>query len=44
MKKYLTKTMAIQTSSSQSQLNHYEKSEINVRTKAPELIGRLTCV
>ena len=26
------------------QLDHYEKSEINVRMKAPELIGRLTCV
>ena len=30
--------------SSQSQLDHYEKSEINVRTKAPELIGCLTCI
>ena len=28
----------------QSQLDHYEKSEINVRMKAPELVGRLTCV
>ena len=31
-------------SSSQSQLDHYEKLEINIRTKAPELIGRLTCI
>ena len=30
--------------SSQSQLDHYEKSEINVRTKALELIGCLTCI
>ena len=29
---------------SSSQLDHYEKLEVNVRTKAPELIGRLTCV
>ena len=29
---------------SQSQLDYYEKLEINVRVKAPELIGRLTCV
>ena len=29
---------------SQSQLDHYEKLEINIRTKAPKLIGRLTCV
>ena len=28
--------------SSQSQSDHYEKPEINVRTKAPELIGHLT--
>ena len=29
--------------SPQSQLDHYQTSEINVRTKAPELIGCLTC-
>ena len=31
-------------SSSQSQLDQYDKSEINVRTEAPELIGHLTCI
>ena len=30
--------------SSQSQLDQYEKSEINVRMKAPELIGHLTFI
>ena len=32
------------SASSQSQLDHYKKSEINVHTKAPELIGCLTCI
>ena len=31
-------------SSSQSQLDNYEESKINVKMKAPELIGHLTCV
>ena len=29
---------------SQPDLDYMEKSEISVRTKAPELIGRLTCI
>ena len=52
MKRSLINTMGNSTSNiqevqnhvCQSQLDHYEKSEINVRMKAPELIGRLTCV
>lgn len=35
---------ASQLSSSQPELDTEEKSEISVRTKATELIGRLTCV
>lgn len=29
---------------SQEDLNEFDKAEIDVRTKAPELIGRLACV
>ena len=36
--------MYIVTLGSQEQLDSYEKAEICVRTKAPELIGRLCCV
>ena len=32
------------SSGSQEQLDTLEKAEIAVRTKAPELIGRLCCV
>ena len=35
---------ASQISDSQPELNTEEKSEISVRTKATELIGRLACV
>ena len=37
-------TSASQISASQPDLDNTEKSELSVRTKATEIIGRLTCV
>ena len=37
-------TSASQISASQPDLDNMEKSELSVRTKATEIIGRLTCV
>ena len=37
-------TLASQISASQPDLDNTEKSELSVRTKATEIIGRLTCV
>ena len=37
-------TSASQISASQPDLDNAEKSELSVRTKATEIIGRLTCV
>ena len=37
-------TSESQTSSSQPDLNMEEKAELSVRTKATEIIGRLSCV
>ena len=37
-------TSALQISASQPDLDNTEKSEFSVRTKATEIIGRLTCV
>ena len=40
----LVYTSASQISASQPDLDNTEKSELSVRTKATEIIGRLTCV
>ena len=37
-------TSASQISASQPDLDNMEKSELSVRTKATEIIGRLTCI